>query len=577
MPRTKVSVCYNLEELYPSLKIEWNYELNHENGLIMTKVSPYSEKYADWVCRDCQHPWTARIKNRTRNGSGCPACSTVGRAANSKNSLATRFPEIAKTWHPTLNGELKPENVRYGSKKEVYWICLANPKHVFLQGISKRTSYGKATCKICSGRKLSIDTALTATNPELITEWDWSRNTIHPSTLSAGSAQMVHWRCKRFPEDHQWSAQVKNRAKKNSGCRYCNNQGSIPEIRLLSELETLFPEINYRKRIKSTEVDLYFPSIHLALEYDGSYWHRNKLEKDRKKNQLLLTLGIDTLRVRHKPLKRIGNHDVIVNESELTKHDLDRVVRAIYLKIRKELGNDVRNYLSESGFKAEEAFKKRTSQLAGIHNKNNAAVKAPHLINVYSARNRLPLESYSFGSRRQAIWECGVPGHPDYEKTIKGKVAGEGCPYCTRKLLAPENTLAAMFPVISEDWDTGKNKIGPDQVSYGSSSKKYWWRCLRFGHSYIATVNNRTNASGCPICPKKGMSLRDQAPELEFQWLEKENGGMRFEEVPAKRKIKYWWRCKVTANHPMFLASPANMTSSAHTSSGGCDKCRRGK
>lgn len=35
-----------------------------------------------------------------------------------EDSLAVRFPDIAKQWHPTKNGKLNPEQVSFGSQKE---------------------------------------------------------------------------------------------------------------------------------------------------------------------------------------------------------------------------------------------------------------------------------------------------------------------------------------------------------------------------------------------------------------------------------------------------------------------------
>ena len=39
------------------------------------------------------------------------------------NSLAVKFPDLAKEWHPTLNGGLSPESVEWGSGRPVWWKC----------------------------------------------------------------------------------------------------------------------------------------------------------------------------------------------------------------------------------------------------------------------------------------------------------------------------------------------------------------------------------------------------------------------------------------------------------------------
>ena len=198
----------------------------------------------------------------------------------------------------------------------------------------------------------------------------------------------------------------------------------------------------------------------------------------------------------------------------------------------------------------------------------------PHLLDIYSHKNPLPLSSYSFGSGKIAIWEC-KEGHPDYEASVKNKVNGNDCPYCTGKLVAPQDSLAYRFPELAREWDSEKNGFGPDEISYGSSAEKHWWRCRRFNHAFEATVNNRTSGTPCPKCPKVGSSLAEVAPELETQWLVEKNGGLLVAEIPAGRKTKYWWCCANNSEHPDFQASPANMCSSITKTSKGCNVCRR--
>ena len=40
-----------------------------------------------------------------------------------ENCIATTHPQIAAQWHPTLNGELTPFDVREGSTDRVWWLC----------------------------------------------------------------------------------------------------------------------------------------------------------------------------------------------------------------------------------------------------------------------------------------------------------------------------------------------------------------------------------------------------------------------------------------------------------------------
>ena len=56
-----------------------------------------------------------------------------------ENDLATLCPSLVQEWHPTENGDLKPEDVSSGSSKEVWWLC---PKgHPYQMVINQRIEF----------------------------------------------------------------------------------------------------------------------------------------------------------------------------------------------------------------------------------------------------------------------------------------------------------------------------------------------------------------------------------------------------------------------------------------------------
>jgi hypothetical protein len=66
------------------------------------------------------HEWEATLSNRTSGGTGCPYC--LNRKVSITNSLASVYPHIAKLWHPTRNGDLRPEDVVFGTRKIFWWL-----------------------------------------------------------------------------------------------------------------------------------------------------------------------------------------------------------------------------------------------------------------------------------------------------------------------------------------------------------------------------------------------------------------------------------------------------------------------
>ena len=82
------------------------------------------------------------------SGNNCPYCSNQ-KILPGYNDLQSKFPELAKEWHPTKNGTLKPNMVSCGSGKKVWWICKNGHEW---QAIIKNRSKGNG-CPYCSGRK----------------------------------------------------------------------------------------------------------------------------------------------------------------------------------------------------------------------------------------------------------------------------------------------------------------------------------------------------------------------------------------------------------------------------------------
>ena len=104
----------------PALAAEWHPEKN--GALAPSDVAAGSRRKAWWL-GPCGHEWEAAVSNRYR-GSGCPYCSGR-RLLPGLNDLATRRPEVAAQWHPTLNGPLTPSDVMPGSGVGVWWKCPA--------------------------------------------------------------------------------------------------------------------------------------------------------------------------------------------------------------------------------------------------------------------------------------------------------------------------------------------------------------------------------------------------------------------------------------------------------------------
>ena len=131
----------------------WHYVKNKEKTPRNTAFA--SNKYAWWVCSKCGYEWKAKISNRTLNRRGCPLCARKV-VVKGINDLLTTHPQLAKEWHPTLNGDLTPENVSAGHGKKVWWQCSLG--HSYDATVAHRTASKNPTgCPVCySGRQTSF-------------------------------------------------------------------------------------------------------------------------------------------------------------------------------------------------------------------------------------------------------------------------------------------------------------------------------------------------------------------------------------------------------------------------------------
>lgn len=137
-------VGYNdLQSKFPDIASEWNYEKN--GSLMPTGVFANAKQTVWWKCEK-GHEWQAAIYHRTgKDKTGCPVCSNR-KLLKGYNDFETLYPALAKDWHPTLNGNLKPDDIISRSGKTVWWKC-SYCGHEFQKKAVQRVLYPK--CPIC--------------------------------------------------------------------------------------------------------------------------------------------------------------------------------------------------------------------------------------------------------------------------------------------------------------------------------------------------------------------------------------------------------------------------------------------
>lgn len=178
-----------------------------------------------------------------------------------ENSIAIKYPEVAKEWHPTKNGKLTPEMMSCQSNIKVWW--LGSCGHEWRTDVAHRVS-GRG-CPFCSNHKvLSGYNDLLTTNPQLAQEWHSDKNgDLKPTQVTAGSQRKVWWRCSK---GHEWQADISSRNRGN-GCPVCSSRRLFAGI---NDLLTVYPDI--AKEWHPTLNGDFLPSMVTARNNKKAWW-----------------------------------------------------------------------------------------------------------------------------------------------------------------------------------------------------------------------------------------------------------------------------------------------------------------
>lgn len=539
----------------PNLIKEWHFEKNDELGFDPKKLTCGSNKKVWWKCAK-GHEWQAVINLRSR-GSGCPYCS--GRnAIKGENDLQTVNPSLAKEWNYEKNYPLTPSDVSPNSNKKAWWKCEKGHKWQAII-VSRHKEHG---CPYCAGRySIKGENDLQTVNPALAREWNYEKNNgLTPMDVMSNSGIKVWWKCN---QGHEWQATVDNRNKGNK-CPICQSERttSFPEYAIVYYLEKYGLETIHSYRERGYELDIYIPSKNIAIEYDGGFWHKNRIEKDLEKNFKCKKDGIQLYRIREGlPSLNDSSIDYVIQEyqkyfSEVLEKILSEIIGE---KIDVDLNRDA---------VAIENLREHTKK------ENSLLISNPNLAKEWHyEKNGLLRPEYIFANSNKKVWWRCAKGH-EWKSTINSRNQGSGCPYCSNnKVLKDYNDLQTLNPILAKEWDYKKNTgLAPTDVTL-NSHLTVWWKCEK-GHSYQAMVKNRNEGTKCPYCSNKKAfcsenDLQTVNPTLAKEWNYKKNDGLSPSDVLPNSGKKVWWKCQKGHEWQATIAS--------RNRGNGCPQCAREK
>jgi hypothetical protein len=506
---TKKKFRVSFKDACPERVKCWDYD---KNVLKPDQVGKADARKFWFICEK-KHSFDMKPGNISYINRWCPYCSN--KKVGFGNSMTDTHPEMARQWHP-LKNKKSANQFTAGSNKKAWWLC--EEGHEWEAVIRSRRL---SRCPFCVNRSVGYGNSLADLHPELLKEINYDKSDIDPKQIHAGSEFSLWWICKR---GHTWEAPVRRRTTEGRGCGQCSNQTSSPEIRMFTEFKALFPDSESRHKIERKEVDVFIPSLNIAIEYDGSYFHQNKKEADEQKAKIIEDYGVILIRLRENPLP-CSKMDVQVpkERDHLAPSHILEALRLILI-FQPSILNVVQTYGTNNEFIAEEEYRRIISYLPGPPLEDSLAEKKPEVSEEWNYKRNYPLipELFHPNSGKKVWWVC-AHDH-EWEATIdkrfgNEKSKGRNCPYCSNKIVGYGNSLVEKFPEVAKWWFQPLNEgLTPSNVTFGSGGK-HWFTCKNNHVRKRTIVDLTTGGRKCGHCPGPGRG-RKYTPPKELDGIE---------------------------------------------------------
>lgn len=197
------------------------------------------------------------------SGYRCQFC--YGKGAREFRNLKYSYPKVMLDW--SNKNIIDPEKTTAKSSKIAIWKCHIC-KNEWKTTINNRTSKGSG-CPYCSGLRASSTRNFMTEYPELMLEWDYSKND-SPTIFTPKSPRKAWWICKKC--GHNWSAIISSRAN-GRGCPKCRESRGEKEISAWLEKNSIhyirqyrFKDCRYKNPLP---FDFYLPEHNICIEYQG--------------------------------------------------------------------------------------------------------------------------------------------------------------------------------------------------------------------------------------------------------------------------------------------------------------------
>ncbi len=454
-----------IHELYDDIEVIGEYTKSSE---------PITVK-----CKICGNVWNPTANNLLRETSHCPICSKKKKGVSrriSQQDFERRVHE--KSPYIKLLGKYTTSRDKiecYCQKCENKWSPTAGS---LLQGIG---------CPICAKQIIGIKKK--TTHEDFIINLSKIRPSIEVLGVYNGAYTPIKCRCKVcnnvwYPRPHDILTR--------SSCPECSHSATsfIEQFILMSFKKALGEErvFSRDKKAIGKELDIYIPSLKLAIEPGGWIFHKRGLKKDFEKRVLCEQKGIHIITIYYgcsdsETIEK--NTDILVYETNFSTEsefeELKKLVSLLFEKAEIECNFSTDDWL---WLKQEAYFNSRKTTTREFVSKLKSINPNISVLGEYKS------------STEKIKCQCTICGHI-WNPQANSLIQGRGCPKCALH----NNSEKKKY--TKEELIEKVHNINPNVIllgNYINGRTGIKTQCLKCGYTWNPLPSVLLRGHSCPNC-----------------------------------------------------------------------------
>lgn len=439
-------------------------------------------------CAKCGYEWNPKGESLQAK-KGCPSCT------HQITKTQEEFVKMMEGISPTIEILGKFE----AAKERVNCRCKKCGHEWSPTGNSLQNGYG---CPQCANRaRNERNIALRKEHEQFVSEMAKKNPTIEVLGEYVNSTTRLKVRCNLC--GHTWNPLPPDILYGGGGCPECSIRStSFMEKMILESFRCYYGKDAVLSRdIKTVgyELDIFVPSISLAIEPGSWFWHKDKIDNDRNKRKACADKNIRLIIIYdvYDEITAPFDSDCIVTPIDLGQEKDHKTLKSLIIGIFESLN-------IELGFSSEEWSEIETRAYVSSRKMNTEAFKQV----MRDINPSIEILGKYLASNKTIHCRCKKCGHEWNPRVSDIRHNKAGCPKCAgNMLLSHEEFIQKLY---------AKNPSIVVLGTYVNNQTNIEVQCKICGHIWAPRPGNLLHGTGCPICAHLNSSIKQRKTHEQF-------------------------------------------------------------